>query len=285
MAISMPDRAAISGLFSAETPATARLCVGIDPHPKTLQSWGLPDSPSALREFSTRIIQTCVDHGVGLVKPQVALFERLGVAGMSALAEVIDFARSAGVLVIADAKRGDIGSTMAGYAEAWLTPGGDFESDALTVSPFLGTGALEPAFEKAVEHHKTVFVLAATSNPEAHLLQSAITGTGDSVAQSVLAELDQRSRQSDTPGAIGAVIGATADSAERGVVMNQLWTLPVLAPGFGHQGAKLSDLWRVFGQSAGWVIPTVSRSVAGNSPDGLDQRVISHREELQRAHI
>jgi orotidine-5'-phosphate decarboxylase len=91
---------------------------------------------------------------------------------------------------IGDAKRGDIGTTMAAYAQAWLTPGADFEVDAVTVSPYLGVGALRPALELAAEHNKGIFVLAATSNPEASHLQSSRGRSGDTVARQVFAELE-----------------------------------------------------------------------------------------------
>ena len=271
-------------LGGADAPAS-RLCVGIDPHPGTLHSWGLPDTAIGVREFASQLVDTCLEHDIRVVKPQVALFERLGVAGMSTLAELIQSARERGARVIADAKRGDIGSTMAGYAEAWLAPGGDFESDGLTVSPYLGTGSLEPAMAAAAEHHKTVFVLAATSNPEADALQSATTSSGVSVAQSVLNDLQQRSQLADAVPALGAVIGATVNLAERGVELGSDWSLPILAPGFGHQGARLADIRDIFGAHSALVIPTVSRSVARDSADGLAGRLERHIEELARVEL
>ena len=281
----MPESTGLGELLAAAGPASKRLCVGIDPHPDTLNSWGVGDDAGGALEFAERIFESAHELGVSVFKPQVALFERFGVAGMSALASWIQSARNAGALVIADAKRGDIGTTMAGYADAWLAPGGDFESDGLTLSPFLGTGSLEPAFVAAHQHRKTVFVLAATSNPEGARLQSAHTDQGVSVAQSVLHELEERSAQSDVPATIGAVIGATVALAARGITPSSPWSLPVLAPGFGHQGAPLTDLARVFGDISSWVIPTVSRSVASDSNEGLTQRLVAHIEELDRVGV
>ena len=121
---------------------------------------------------------------VGIVKPQVSFFERYGSAGFAALEDVLAAARAAGLIVIADAKRGDIGTTMDAYAEAWLTPGSPLEADAMTVNPFLGVGTLEGTFELAEDAGKGVFVLAATSNPEAFTAQRATLDGGRTVSAS-----------------------------------------------------------------------------------------------------
>ncbi|HHW82818.1 MAG TPA: orotidine-5'-phosphate decarboxylase, partial [Actinomycetales bacterium] len=148
------------------------LCVGIDPHASLLDAWGLPDTPEGLREFSL----TVVDQLGGIVpalKPQSAFFERHGSAGVAVLEEVLAAARDAGVATILDVKRGDIGSTMSGYAEAYLRPGAPLEADSITLSPYLGPGSLDPAVRLAREHGKGVFVLALTSNPEGASVQHA----------------------------------------------------------------------------------------------------------------
>ena len=150
-----------------ETLATdGPLCVGIDPHEHLLTEWGLDASAAGAREFGLRVVDAAAGR-VGIVKPQVSFFERYGSAGFAALEDVLAAARAAGLLVIADAKRGDIGTTMDAYARAWLTPGSPLEADAMTVSPFLGVGSLRDTFRFALENGKGVFVLAATSNPEA----------------------------------------------------------------------------------------------------------------------
>ena len=140
------------------------LCVGIDPHAALLAAWGLGDDAAGVREFGLRTVEAAAGRA-GIVKPQVSFFERFGSAGFAALEDVLSAARAAGLVVIADAKRGDIGSTMDAYAAAWLTPGSSLEADALTVNPFLGVGALGGAFDLADRHGKGLFVLAATSNP------------------------------------------------------------------------------------------------------------------------
>ncbi len=118
------------------------LCVGVDPHGALLESWGLDASADGAREFGLRVVDAAAGR-VGIVKPQVSFFERYGSAGFAALEEVMATARAAGLLVIADAKRGDIGSTMDAYGEAWLTPGSPLEADAMTANPFLGVRTLD----------------------------------------------------------------------------------------------------------------------------------------------
>ncbi|MSW98200.1 MAG: orotidine-5'-phosphate decarboxylase, partial [Actinobacteria bacterium] len=148
------------------------LCVGIDPHPYLLDLWELDNNAAGVREFSLRVLDACVD-AVGVIKPQVSFFERFGSEGYAALEILLERARQADVMVIADAKRGDIGSTMDGYVEAWLTPSSPLASDAVTISPYLGVGSLDGLISRALEEERGVFVLGVTSNPEAASLQSA----------------------------------------------------------------------------------------------------------------
>lgn len=269
-------------LSALDTPAS-RLCVGIDPHAQTLGDWGLRDSAEGVVEFGARLIDACVTAGISVIKPQVALYERHGVAGMRALAQHIGTARQAGLIVIADAKRGDIGSSLEGYADAWLGTGRDWESDGVTLNPFLGVGALEGAFEVALNYGKAVFVLAATSNPESETLQSARTSFGHSVSQAILHDLHERfERSGASHDWLGAVVGATVDIDARGIEWESSANIPLLAPGFGYQGAQLADLAQQFGSATHRVIPAVSRSVAGSTLEGLDHRIEDHLEELRR---
>jgi orotidine-5'-phosphate decarboxylase len=258
-----------------------RLCVGIDPHASLLGEWGLADSAAGVREFGLRVVDAAAPR-VGVVKPQVSFFERHGAAGFAALEEVLAAARAAGLLVIADAKRGDIGTTMDAYAAAWLTPGAPLEADALTLSPYLGVGALASTLRFALAHGKGAFVLAATSNPEAVALQSARTGEG-SVAAAVAAEI---AAADDTAPAgewssLGLVVGATVDVAARGLSGPFARTLPILAPGFGAQGADPADLDAVFGPLAAGVLASESRSILSAGPDGVARR-IEQRAALYR---
>src|SRR5699024_7180694 len=134
------------------------LCVGIDPHPHLLRSWGLGTDVPGLREFSLRTV-AALEGTVGIVKPQSAFYEQYGSGGVAVLQEVIQECRARGMLCILDAKRGDIGSTMAAYAHAYLTEGSALAADAVTLSPYLGVGALAEAADTARANGRGVFVL------------------------------------------------------------------------------------------------------------------------------
>ncbi|GAA1148547.1 orotidine-5'-phosphate decarboxylase [Nesterenkonia lutea] len=249
--------------------AHGRLCVGVDPHPQILRDWGLTQDAAGLREFCARVLDACAGR-VGVIKPQVAFFERFGVAGMQVLSELQQQARAAGLLVIADAKRGDIGSTMAGYAEAWLSPGGDFAADALTVSPYLGFGSLQPALQAAEQHHAGLFVLALTSNPEGQQVQLATDAEGVTVAGRIAAAVAARSTTAEAGlGSIGLVVGATTAglAAAHGIDLSA-GRMPLLAPGYGAQGAGADDLRRGFGPSySSQVLVNSSRGILAAGPD------------------
>ncbi|MEV7694391.1 orotidine-5'-phosphate decarboxylase [Microbacterium sp. NPDC089189] len=258
------------------------LCVGIDPHESLLESWGLPTSADGARDFGLRVVEAAAGR-VGVVKPQVAFFERYGSRGFAALEDVQAAARDAGLLVIADAKRGDIGTTMEGYAQAWLAPGAPLEADAVTLSPYLGPDSLQKTLTTALRHGKGAFVLAATSNPEAATVQQAATADsasddGERVAERVAR--DAGWNNVGLPGAlgsIGVVVGATVDRARFGLTDIVLAGTPILAPGFGAQGAEPSDLDRLFGYVAANVIASESRSILAVGPDRLAQRIEQRR--------
>ncbi|MCR2811905.1 orotidine-5'-phosphate decarboxylase [Microbacterium sp. zg.Y1090] len=259
--------------------ARGPLCVGIDPHPHLLADWALPASAAGVREFGLRVVDAAAGR-VGIVKPQVSFFEQWGSAGFAALEDVLAAARAAGLLVIADAKRGDIGTTMAAYAEAWLTPGSPLEADALTVSPYLGVGALDGTLRHALAHGKGAFVLAATSNPEARGLQQADLA-GATVSARVLAEVAAFNAQATVagePASIGVVIGATVDLTASGLTAPSP-AVPVLAPGFGAQGAQPEDLAALLGPLTSPVIASESRSILSAGPASLAAR-ISERAAL-----
>ncbi|WPF65157.1 MULTISPECIES: orotidine-5'-phosphate decarboxylase [unclassified Corynebacterium] len=244
-----------------------RLCVGIDPHPGLLESWGLGDTVAGLAEFSRRCVEA-FGSTVCLVKPQVAFYERFGAAGFAVLEETIAGLRAQGALVVADAKRGDIGSTMAGYASAWLDDASPLCSDAVTVSPYLGVGALEPAFERAEATGRGVFVLAATSNPEARALQGHTDAEGRSIAQQVVDEVARRNAAHTALGNLGVVVGATVTQAPD----CQRLGGPVLMPGVGAQGGSASDVAQIMGARTDLAYPNVSRAVLGAGPEVSDLR-------------
>lgn len=254
-----------------------RLCVGIDPSSDQLRSWGLPNSADGAKSFSLSILDSAQDN-VGIVKFQVGFFEQFGPEGFSALSELLTDATNRELLVIADAKRGDIGSTMSGYAEAWLSKEAPFVCDALTVSPYLGADSLAETASVAIENDRGLFVLAATSNPEASRLQSS-TQNEKTVARSVLEFADSFS--SGSLGSIGVVVGATVDDHELGLDFSATLKIPLLVPGFGAQGADLSKARGLLSAYADTAICNVSRLVAGTSRDGLTSRVLKAKAELE----
>lgn len=262
--------------------ASGQLCVGIDPHAFLLEEWGLADSASGLREFGLRVVEAASGR-VGIVKPQVAFFERHGSEGFVALEAVLTAARDAGLLVIADAKRGDIGSTFDAYASAWLTPGSPLKADALTVSTYLGVGSVTGPRSIALDNDNGLFVLAATSNPEGAAIQTATTATGHTVAGSIVEEVHTWNAEETGLGSIGLVLGATLDLDAFGIDREHLVNTPILAPGFGHQGARVSDLRRLYGEAAPNVIVSASRSILAAGPSGVAAAIESQAAEVAEA--
>ncbi|MCE7079690.1 orotidine-5'-phosphate decarboxylase [Streptomyces sp. ST2-7A] len=257
------------------------LCVGIDPHASLLAEWGLSDDLTGLERFTRTVVEALADR-VAALKPQVAFFERFGSRGLAVLERAVADARAAGALVITDAKRGDIGSTMAAYAESFLTPDAPLSSDALTVSPYLGFGSLAPAVELAREHGRGLFVLALTSNPEGAEVQRAVAADGRTVAETVLDHLATRNAGAEPLGSLGAVVGATLPplGETAAAVSERALTAvngPLLAPGLGAQGARAADLPRVFGAALRQVVPTVGRGVLGAGPDIAALRAAADR--------
>ncbi|WP_285137472.1 orotidine-5'-phosphate decarboxylase [Microbacterium sp. lyk4-40-TSB-66] len=276
--------------LSAALDAHGPLCVGIDPHAALLSAWGLNATAEGVRAFGLRVVEAASGR-VGVVKPQVAFYERYGSRGFAALEDVMAAAREAGLLVIADAKRGDIGTTMEGYAHAWLEPGAPLEADAVTLTPYLGAESLRDTLSLALRHRKGAFVLTATSNPEARALQSAIVddvlAVGDHEHVAARVAHDVNEANIGAPGAfgsIGVVVGATVDRAAFGLGDVALAGMPILAPGFGAQGAEPADLGRLFGYVAKAVVANESRSILAVGPDRLaariDERAALYRETL-----
>ncbi|NXY94384.1 orotidine-5'-phosphate decarboxylase [Streptomyces sp. BR123] len=239
------------------------LCVGIDPHASLLSSWGLSDDIAGLERFSRTVVEALADT-VAVFKPQAAFFERFGSRGIAVLEQTVADARAAGTLVVMDAKRGDIGSTMAAYAETFLREDSPLFSDALTVSPYLGYGSLAPAVELARESGAGLFVLALTSNPEGAEVQRAVREDGRTIGATMLAHLAEENAGATPMGSFGAVVGATlGDLSSFDLDING----PLLAPGIGAQGAEAADLPRVFGTAVRNVVPNVSRGVLRHGPD------------------
>ncbi|MFJ5694686.1 orotidine-5'-phosphate decarboxylase [Arthrobacter sp. NPDC093125] len=245
------------------------LCVGIDPHPALLAAWGLNDDAAGVERFSLTVLEA-VGSLAAAVKPQVALYERHGSAGMAALERTLAAAAEAGVLSIADAKRGDIGSTMAAYADAWLRDGSSLAADSVTLSPYLGFESLRPALDLAAEYGRGVFVLALTSNPEGASVQH--TGGSDSVARKIVqAAAGENARYPGNLGSVGLVVGATVGTALADLDLD-LGSVrgPILAPGLGAQGATPADLRRTFGAAYPQVLGTSSRDILKAGPGVRD---------------
>ncbi|MFD7691989.1 orotidine-5'-phosphate decarboxylase [Streptomyces sp. NPDC059374] len=257
------------------------LCVGIDPHASLLAEWGLNDDVAGLERFSRTVVEATADR-VAVLKPQSAFFERFGSRGVAVLEKSVAEARAAGALVVMDAKRGDIGSTMAAYAESFLRKDAPLFSDALTVSPYLGYGSLSPAVALARESGTGLFVLALTSNPEGGEIQHAVRADGRDVAATMLAHLAAENAGEEPLGSFGAVVGATlGDLSSYDLAING----PLLAPGIGAQGATPADLPRVFGAAVRNVVPNVSRGVLRHGPDVVTLRDAASRfaDEIREA--
>jgi orotidine-5'-phosphate decarboxylase len=276
--------------------ARGPLCVGIDPHASLLEKWGLPDSPEGLARFTDAVVEALAGT-VAVLKPQAAFYERHGSRGLAVLENGVGAARAAGALVLLDAKRGDIGSTMDAYGD-YLRPEHPLAVDAMTVSPFLGPGSLQPAVDTARLCGGGLFVLARTSNPEAGTLQHAVVGER-TVAQAVVDAVrgwntpgwvvgdplpdigsvrDVASGWGPATGSFGVVVGATLPGLD--VDLDGLGG-PILAPGLGAQGGSVADLRRLFGEHLFGehraVVPTVSRGVLGAGPDPAALRAAADR--------
>ncbi|GAA2593514.1 orotidine-5'-phosphate decarboxylase [Streptomyces axinellae] len=257
------------------------LCVGIDPHASLLHAWGLEDDLAGLERFTRTTVEALADR-VAVLKPQSAFFERFGSRGIATLEKAVAEARAAGALVVLDAKRGDIGSTMDAYAATYLRADGPLFCDALTVSPYLGFGALAPAVEAAKVSGAGLFVLALTSNPEGREVQRALREDGTSVAAAMLAHLAELNADAGELGSFGAVVGATlGDLSSFRLSVNG----PLLAPGIGAQGATPADLPVVFGEAVRNVVPSVSRGVLRHGPGttGLRDSAARFADEVRLA--
>jgi orotidine-5'-phosphate decarboxylase len=264
----LPFGRRLAGAVAARGP----LCVGIDPHAPLLARWGLPDSADGLARFTDAVVDALAER-VAVLKPQLAFYERHGSRGLAVLEEAIPRARAAGALVLLDAKRGDIGSTMDAYAD-YLRPEHPLAVDAMTVSPYLGPGSLQPAVDTARLCGGGLFVLVRTSNPDAATFQHARLGDR-TVAQAVVDTVGGWNAADGVagPGSFGVVVGATLPELD--VDLDGLGG-PILAPGLGAQGGSPADLRRLFGSGRA-VVPTVSRDVLAAGPDPAALRAAADR--------
>jgi orotidine-5'-phosphate decarboxylase len=251
--------------FNTLAAERSPFCLGLDPTPSTLASWGLSDDVSGLKTFVSFYLD-CIGDELAVLKPQSAYFERFGAAGIAVLEQVFKEVRNRGTLVILDAKRGDIRPTMEGYADAYFGEGSSLQVDALTVTAYLGFDALAPVIERAALAGGHVFVVVASSNPEGRALQAAqIDGMPiyRHLGNHIVA-VNNETYPDARP--CGAVVGATRTDLPADWLQSLGDTL-LLSPGIGRQGATIADMsHRPYPKS---IIPTASRSV---SDAGLDRQ-------------
>jgi orotidine-5'-phosphate decarboxylase len=267
--------------FAAVRTGPGPLAIGLDPSGALLEAWGVGDSPDGLDRFADIALAAAVGV-VGVVKPQSAFFERHGWRGVRTLQRLVGAARQAGLLVVLDVKRGDVGTTNDAYAEAYLGKDAPIAADAITVHPYLGLAAMGSYVERARQAGSCLLVVTRSSNPEGRMIQSARTGrrlveqaSADqvsveqvSVEEALLAEIGalNAALEPDGIGPVGAVIGPThleprLDLAAARCIF--------LAPGIGAQGATPADVASVFAACPDRVIPSASRSLLAAGPAGL----------------
>jgi len=251
--------------FAVARSSFGPLVWGLDPAGSLLDAWGLGDSAVGLDRFVDIVLEAAVGT-VGLVKPQSAFYERHGWRGIRTLGRLIADARSAGLLVVLDVKRGDVGTTNDAYADAFLGPGAPLEADAVTVHPYLGLAALAPFVARAHEAGSSVLVVTRSTNPEGRWLQASRAEFGRSVEEVLLTEIGKwnAALEPEGIGPVGAVVGPTHHKPEldhaaaRGMF---------LAPGVGAQEATPADVARVFAACPDRVMPSASRSLLADGPD------------------
>ena len=227
-----------------------------------MDAWGLTDSPFGLEKFALSVVEAVAGHRRGGEAP-VGLLRAARLGRDRRAGEGDRESRARGALVLLDVKRGDIGTTAQAYADAYLVPSSPLAVDAITVSPFLGMGSLDPVIDTALRHDAGVFVLALTSNPEGPQFQSATTADGRTVAGIVLDAVATRNAGAEGLGSIGAVVGATIGETSEFLDVNG----PLLVPGVGAQGGTVDDVRRIFGGAIRNVLPSTSREVLEAGPE------------------
>lgn len=263
--------------------AHSPLCVGIDPSAALLGSCGLPDSAEGALEFGKRVLEAG-QFQFSIIKPQSAFFERFGSAGLRALEDLTQLARARDVLVLIDGKRGDIDTTAEAYAESYFSPSSPLRADAVTTHAYLGFAALEKFLAIALRNEGGVFVVVRSSNPEGRDLQLAKLANGETVAGNLSRLITERNARAgnETPGPIGAVVGATCEDAAQTVAA--MPSAYILAPGVGAQGATMQDVLNRMPAARGRVLPNVSRAILANGAGTSDIRTtIRALQEQARA--
>jgi len=259
---------------------SSAVCVGLDPRLNQIPSFirdkhfknnkdPFVAAAESIIEFNKGIIDAVYDL-VPIVKPQIAFYELYGVEGMRAFAETLDYARGKGLLTLADIKRGDIGSTAAAYAKAFLGKvdlNGNklsvFDADAVTVAPYLGVDGIKPFVDEAVKNEKGIFILVKTSNPSSSDLQDLKMDDGSSVYEIMAHYVDSWGADELGDGGysfVGAVTGATYPAqikVLRKIMPNSIF----LVPGYGAQGGGADDVVSAFNSDGLGAIVNSSRGI------------------------
>jgi orotidine-5'-phosphate decarboxylase len=246
------------------------LVLGADPHGSLLAKWGLPDDADGLERF-TDIVVAAAAGAVGLIKPQSAFYERHGWRGIRALARLAETARAAGILVILDVKRGDVGSTNDAYAQAYLGDDAALAADAITVHPYLGLAAMGTYVDRAHQAGACLLVVTRSSNAEGRAIQAARTAGGASVEQRLLTEIGALNARlaPGSVGPVGAVVGPVLGQSVPDLPALELRAANALylVPGIGAQGATPADVAATFAACPERVMPSASRSLLAAGPE------------------
>ena len=257
-----PFAARFADLARSRSP----LCLGVDPSPELLGLWGLPDSPDGIRRFCGTVLEAAGEL-VAMIKPQIAYFERHGAAGLAEASTVATQIRERHSLCTIDAKRGDIESTMEGYAEAIFGASGGLRADAVTLNPYLGYETLQPVIRHAQDTGGGVFVVVRSTTTGGQVAQNARLDDGRTVAEGMADEITtQNAAIGGLPGPVGAVLGATLPACDADIVQRLPRSL-ILVPGLGAQGARMSDTAKKFASASGRVVPTLSRGILRHGPN------------------
>ncbi|WP_455482182.1 orotidine-5'-phosphate decarboxylase [Bartonella sp. B35(2025)] len=243
------------------------LCVGLDPTSEALEAWCGYDNLDALEKYCIEYLNILVGK-LAIIKPQLAFFERFGAEGFKVLEKVINICRNNNILILLDAKRSDISTTMYGYAQAYFSMKSKLRVDAITVTPFLGFDTLLPLIDEAAKNGAYVFVVTASSNPEGRYLQNALVNniTLYQYLANDIKKINTELYPEVKP--CGAVVGATQANLSDDFY-ETLSSALLLSPGIGSQGATMEDLYaRSVTKN---IIPTISRALSslGNDKDKI----------------
>lgn len=268
--------------FGEVRERTSALVWGADPAGGLLEQWGVGDTPDGLERFVDVVMEASVG-AVGLIKPQAAFYERHGWRGIRSLTRLVQEARDQGLLVVLDAKRGDVGSTNEAYAEAYLGKGAPIEVDALTVHPYLGFEAMDAFVTRAAQSSACLLVVTRSTNPEGRLIQDSAADDGMTVEARLLEAIGSTNAAltDHDPGPIGAVVGVARNQAP----LDYLGARGLfLVPGVGAQGTTPDVVAECFSSCKDRVMPSASRSLlrAGPSPARLREDLLRLGDEFRR---